>query len=62
MLRLPIFLILLLVLSSAAGFPAESELERDLTLESSKDFGMRSVPLPPFEVLQNYDEKDDSGR
>nr|AGK23248.1 T superfamily conotoxin Bt5.3 precursor [Conus betulinus] len=41
MLCLPVFIILP-VLSSAAGFPVESELQRDLTQESPKDLGMRN--------------------
>nr|UMA83229.1 conotoxin precursor T [Conus judaeus]UMA83545.1 conotoxin precursor T [Conus judaeus] len=45
MLRLPIFLILLLVLSPAAGIPVESELQRDLTQESAKDLGMETEHL-----------------
>nr|WEQ50360.1 conotoxin T M12 [Conus magus] len=48
MLRLPIFLIFLLVLSSAAGFPVESKLQRDLTQESPKDFGMRAKRQNPW--------------
>nr|UMA82308.1 conotoxin precursor T [Conus ebraeus] len=46
MLGLPIFILLLLVLSPAAGVPVDSELQRDLTRQSPKDFGMRTEHLP----------------
>nr|UMA83884.1 conotoxin precursor T [Conus judaeus] len=46
MLRLPIFILLVLVLSPAASVPAEPELQRDLTQVSPKDFGMRTKHLP----------------
>nr|DAZ86876.1 TPA_inf: conotoxin precursor T [Conus judaeus] len=39
MLRFPIFLILLLVLSPAAGFPVESKLENLWARMLSRDFG-----------------------
>nr|AMP44631.1 conotoxin [Conus betulinus] len=45
MLCIPIFIILLLVLSPAASLPVESELQRDLTQESPKDLGMRNEHL-----------------
>nr|ATF27810.1 conotoxin [Conus praecellens] len=42
MLCLPVFIILLLLVSPAATLPVESDLQRDLTQVSSKDFGMRT--------------------
>nr|DAZ86276.1 TPA_inf: conotoxin precursor T [Conus ebraeus] len=48
MLRLPIFILLLLALSPAASVPVESELQRDLTQQSAKDFGMRTNSLLPW--------------
>nr|DAZ86542.1 TPA_inf: conotoxin precursor T [Conus judaeus] len=47
MLRLPIFILLVLVLSPAASVPVESELQRDLTQQSPKDFGMRNKGPDP---------------
>nr|DAZ86540.1 TPA_inf: conotoxin precursor T [Conus judaeus] len=46
MLRLPIFILLLLALSPAASVPVERQLQRDLTRQSPKDFGMRNKHLP----------------
>nr|ATF27561.1 conotoxin [Conus andremenezi] len=42
MLCLPVFIILLLLVSPAATLPVESELQRDLTQVSAEDFGMRT--------------------
>nr|ATF27809.1 conotoxin [Conus praecellens] len=41
MLGLPVFIILLLLVSPAAALRVESDLQRDLTQVSPKDFGMR---------------------
>nr|DAZ86275.1 TPA_inf: conotoxin precursor T [Conus ebraeus] len=46
MLGLPIYIILLLLVSPAATLPVGSELQRDLTHESPKDLGMRTDYLP----------------
>nr|AGK23237.1 T superfamily conotoxin Vx5.2 precursor [Conus vexillum] len=46
MLCLPVFIIHLLLVSPAATLAVESELQRDLTHESPKDFGMRTEHLP----------------
>nr|ATF27806.1 conotoxin [Conus praecellens] len=48
MLCLPVFIILLLLVSPAAILPVESELQRDLTRVSPKDFAMRTAQHVPF--------------
>nr|ATF27565.1 conotoxin [Conus andremenezi] len=42
MFGLPVFIILLLLVSPAATVLVDSELQRDLAQQSPKDFGMRT--------------------
>nr|P0DTJ5.1 RecName: Full=Conotoxin ba5b; AltName: Full=Conotoxin ba5.1; Contains: RecName: Full=Conotoxin ba5a; Flags: Precursor [Conus bayani] len=45
MLCLPVFITLLLLVSPSAALPVESELQRDLTQDSPKDFRIREPLL-----------------
>uniref|UniRef100_A0A0K8TU55 Conotoxin n=1 Tax=Conus lenavati TaxID=1519839 RepID=A0A0K8TU55_CONLV len=60
MLCVPVFITLLLLVSPAPALPVESELQRDLTQDSPKDFRIRE-PLLLSKMSDDCCGADDDG-